>query len=172
MYILFTAFELFNSKDTCSVQLAHFFNAQNRALGKASCLCEKLIATCYFSYHEILICLPSNTYYSYKQRSWVFFFLEQMQEKSTELNNWLKPEMRPKCPLKSFLVNSHLMSGKSFAYYYAMQINKAKKQGKKIKSTVLPSIVIIYLDNSSFILIIHYSALWQSVNMQQYIFLS
>lgn len=44
MYIVFTAFELFNSKDTCPVWNPHFFNAHNRALGKASCLCEKLIS--------------------------------------------------------------------------------------------------------------------------------
>lgn len=72
--------------------------------------------------------------------------------------------MRPKCPLKSLLVNSHLMTGKPFAYYYAMQINKSKKREKKIKSPVPQSIVIIYFDNSSCILIIHYSTLWQSVN--------
>lgn len=40
--------------------------------------------------------------------------------------------MRPKYPLKAFLVNSHLMTGKSFAYYYAMQMNKQKKHENKL----------------------------------------
>lgn len=57
-----------------------------------------------------------------------------MQEKSIELNNWLKSEMRPKYSLKAFLVNSHLMTGKSFAYYYAMQMNKEKKHEKKLRA--------------------------------------
>lgn len=62
----FTAFELLNSKNTCSIWIVHFFKAQNQALGKASCLCENLIAKFYFSNHRIFICLPSSTYYLYK----------------------------------------------------------------------------------------------------------
>lgn len=49
-----------------------------------------------------------------------------MQEKGVELNNQPNSEIRPKYPLKYFLVNSYLMPGKSFAYYYAMQINMQK----------------------------------------------
>lgn len=54
------------------------------------------------------------------------FLRANVKRKSIELNNWLKSEMRPKYPLKVFLVNSHLMTGKPFLDYYAMQINKQK----------------------------------------------
>lgn len=65
------------------------------------------------------------------------------------------------------------MTGESFAYYYAMQINKQKKKhAKKFKSTIPQSTVTIYFDNPSSILIIHYSILWQSVNVLRFIFLS
>lgn len=56
-----------------------------------------------------------------------------MQEKGIELNNQPNSEIRPKYPLKYFLVNSHLMTGKSFAYYYAMQINMQKSIKKNLE---------------------------------------
>lgn len=58
---MYIAFEIFNSKDTCSVWIAHFFNAQNQALGKAACWYEKVIGKFYFSNQVILNRLPSNT---------------------------------------------------------------------------------------------------------------
>lgn len=69
-----------------------------------------------------------------------------MQEKGVELNNQPNSEIRPKYPLKYFLVNSHLMPGKSFAYYHAMQINM-QKSIKKFRA--LHCNPVIYFDNSS-----------------------